>query len=284
MQTQPTAGVKVAWLGTAGLAIMSGGRCVLVDPYFSRLPLWRLSFGTLLPVEERVEAAWRMLAGEVCAVLAGHSHSDHVLDIPLLAERTGAPIFGNASLDALLTRAGQPNRVTVCRPGDTHAVGTIGAFTVFGGAHGDVFMGRTLLAGEIPRTGSYPLRAREYRAGEVLIFDITVGGRRIVHIGSAGISGAPMPKGACDVLFLCAPGWRTHADYPAAYLKDLQPRYIMPFHFDWFGCPLDDPRVLQKRPPISWINDLDSFLKHLRKLAPKTPVVLPQICEPMALD
>lgn len=182
-ETPRPASVTVHWLGAAALAIASNGRCMLIDPYFSRLPLHRLVTGRPLPDEARITAAWRRLPSSVAAIVVGHTHIDHALDLPALARLADAPVFGSASLAALLARAGLPARATVCRPGDTCELPGLGRLTVFAGAHGGVLLGRPPLPGEIAPAGAYPLPARAYRAGAVLILDVTIAGRRFVHVG-----------------------------------------------------------------------------------------------------
>ena len=280
-QAEKRGDVTVHWLGAAGVAIASGGRCVLIDPYFSRLPLPRLLAGTPLPDPARIAAAWQRLPGAVSAVAVSHTHIDHALDLPALARLTDAPIFGNASLAALLTRAALPRRVDVCHPGDARTLPPLGRLTVFAGAHGGLLFGRPPLPGEIAPDGPQPLRARGYRAGEVLVFDLTITGRRFVHVGSAGVAADALPEGACDVLFLCVPGWRTQPDYPAAFLRRLRPQRIVPIHFDRMTRPLDDPRTRQPDPLIMRLLDLPGFLERLHSAAPDIPVLWPPLWDPM---
>jgi L-ascorbate metabolism protein UlaG (beta-lactamase superfamily) len=211
----------------------------------------------------------------------GHTHIDHALDIPSIARRTQAPIFGSASLDALLGRADLPQRVSAVRPSDCRALPGMGNLAVYAGAHGGVLFGRPPLPGEVARTGPYPLRAREYQSGAVMVFDLTIAGRRLVHVGSAGLPRGPLPEGPCDALFLCVPGWRAQPDYPAVFLQRLQPRRIVPIHFDHMTRPLDDPRVQQPDSLVSRLLNLSGFLARLRSLAPGTPVLLPRLWEPV---
>jgi L-ascorbate metabolism protein UlaG (beta-lactamase superfamily) len=274
-QQQPDDAVMFRWLGVAGVEIAWGGRSLLLDPYFSRLPLRRLLVGRPQSDETRIAAAWQRLSAEPAAIAVTHTHADHALDIPALAQRTPAPIFGNASLDALLTRAGIPARVTVCRPGDVHDLPSFGRLTVFAGSHGRFLFGRPPLPGQIDAAGAYPLAAREYRVGDVLVFDVTVNGRRFVHVGSAGVPAGATPAGACDALFLCVPGWRADEDYPAAFLRHLRPQVIVPLHMDRMTRPLDDPRAMRPGPLAARWLDLPGFLTRLERLAPGIPVRLP---------
>ena len=279
-ESRKTDAVTFRWLGVAGVEIAWGGRSLLLDPYFSRLPLRRLLAGRPQPDQARIAAAWQRLSCEPAAIAVTHTHADHALDIPALARRTSAPVFGSASLDALLARAGLAARATVCRPGDIHELPSFGRLSVFAGAHGRFLFGRPPLPGNIARAGAYPLPARAYRVGEVLVFDVAVNDRRFVHVGSAGVPEGATPEGACDALFLCVPGWRTDADYPAVFLQRLRPRQIVPVHFDLMTRPIDDPRALQPGPVTARWLDLPGFLTRLRRLAPDVPVRLPRPWQP----
>ena len=272
-------GVTAHWLGAAGLAIVRNGRCVLVDPYFSRLPLLRLLAGTPQPDPARIAAAWQRLPGVVSAVAVSHTHLDHALDIPALARLSAVPIFGSVSLAALLSRAGQPQRITVCHPGDTRELPGLGRLAIFAGTHGGILFGRSPLPGEIDPDGTYPLHARDYRTGAVSVFDLTIANRRFVHVGSAGVPTSALPEGDCDILFLCVPGWRAQPNYPAVYLRRLRPRLIVPIHFDRMTRPLDDPRLLQQDRLTARLLDLPGFLARLRAVAPGIRVQLPQLWE-----
>lgn len=276
-EQRPSDAVTVRWLGVAGVEIAWAGRSLLLDPYFSRLPLRRLLVGRPQPDRARIAAAWQRLAAEPVAIAVTHTHADHALDIPALAQRTPAPIFGNASLDVLLARAGLAARVTICRPGEVHDLPSFGRLTVFAGSHGRFLFGRPPLPGCIEPAGSYPLAAREYRVGEVLVFDLAVNGRRFVHVGSAGVPAGATPEGACDALFLCVPGWRADENYPAVFLRRLRPRLIVPIHIDLMTRPLDDPRAAHPGALAARWLDLPGFLRRLERLAPDIPVRLPDL-------
>ena len=272
--------VTVRWLGVAGVEIAWHGRSLLLDPYFSRLPLRRLLVGRPQPDDARIDAAWNALTCAPAAVAVTHTHADHALDMPALARLTAAPLFGSASLAALLGRAGLPGRVTVCRPGEVRELPALGRLAAFGGSHGRLLFGRPPLPGQIDCAGGYPLAARAYRAGDVLGFDVTIAGRRFVHIGSAGVPDGPVPAGACDVLFLCVPGWQVDLDYPAAFLRRLRPRQVVPVHFDVMTRARNDPRATQPGAAVARWLDLPGFLTRLAGLAPDVPVRWPRLWEP----
>lgn len=273
--------VTLRWLGCAGVEIAWNGQSLLIDPYFSRLPLRRCVAGRPRPDLDRIAAAWNRLSAKPCALAVTHTHIDHALDIPELAKRSAARILGSESLHALLTRAGAAERVTICKPGDVHELPAFGRLSVFAGAHGNFLLGRPPFPGDIPNSGGYPLTAAEYRTGEVLMYDVTVHGRRFVHGGSAGLPQGAMPEGACDVLLLCVPGWQASKNYLPALLEKLQPRRIVPFHHDNMAAPLEDARAARFGPLAARWLDLEGFIRHLRCVAPDVPVHLPELWNPI---
>ena len=269
--------VTFRWLGVAGVEIACGNRSLLIDPYFSRLQLLQLLAGRPQPDAARITDALRRLSAIPAAIAITHTHLDHALDVPLLARQFAAPLFGSTGLDALLTRAGLPDRTTICRPGDLHEIPSFGRLRVWAGSHGQFLLGRPPFPGQINRRGKYPLPARGYRVGDVLVFDIEFNGRRFVHVGSAGVPTGALPAGACDVLFLCVPGWQADENYPAVFLRQLRPRLIVPIHIDRMTCPINDPRATHLNPLAARWLDLPGFLKRLEKLAPGIPVRQPSL-------
>src|SRR5580704_17197316 len=89
--------VRVRWLGTAGFAIEHRGHVVLIDPYLTRASLGRCIAS---PLHSDLSAI-RRWTPRADAIVAGHTHFDHVLDVPDIALSTGARVFGSRSAAAL---------------------------------------------------------------------------------------------------------------------------------------------------------------------------------------
>src|SRR5688500_1963076 len=87
-------GLELAWLGTSGFRLTYGGQHLLIDPY-----LTRLSFSDLLR-RRVVRPDLDALAAlpDPLAIAVGHTHFDHVLDVPALAARAGCQVLGSRSL------------------------------------------------------------------------------------------------------------------------------------------------------------------------------------------
>jgi L-ascorbate metabolism protein UlaG (beta-lactamase superfamily) len=113
--------VRLTYLGTAGWEISDGRTVVLVDPYLTRLP--RSAFGSWVETRDGIPLAMlgdRPVAPDTAAidarvqradyVLVGHSHYDHLLDVPYIARRTGASIVGTPSTRNVAAAHGLPRR------------------------------------------------------------------------------------------------------------------------------------------------------------------------------
>ncbi len=124
------AGVHVTYLGTGGLLIERNGAAILSAPYFANNSLFRVGLWCLAPRNNLVDQYLPAL-DDVQAILVGHAHYDHLLDLPYLWAGRGrhTQIFGNRSMRNLLHGAHpQPSTVdveagrrTASSPGVYHA-------------------------------------------------------------------------------------------------------------------------------------------------------------------
>jgi len=269
--------VTVRWTGAAGLEFTHEGRTVLVDPYFSRKRKIDLFFRRLAPDSAAVEAYLRRIPGALSAVIVGHTHFDHVMDVPEIARRFPGPVVGSRSADALLARHGMPGRVQVCNGGERIELPGGDAVTMIPSRHGRVALGRVPYPGEIVPAGRLPMKAGEYGHGTVFAPRLELGGITFLDLGSADFVEQALSGQRCDVLFLCVPGWKRVPDYVDRVPSLVRPRVIVPMHFDDFTRPLA-PDMTAPRLPFQ---GLPAFLERLSASSPGVEVRLPQTFEPM---
>lgn len=111
--------------------------------------------------------------------------------------------------------------------------------TLIPSLHGLV-LGRLLLfLGNIDRSLSPPLRAHRYRLGSMHTVKVELGGTTFMHVGSAGFLERDLEGHRCDVLFLCAAGWRNTPGYPERVIEILRPSIVVPIHYDDLSLPLE---------------------------------------------
>ncbi|HLE56302.1 MAG TPA: hypothetical protein VJB15_04400 [Rhodothermia bacterium] len=102
--------VEVTYLGTSGILIRYRGASLLTAPFFSKpvlkrvvlsmLPLGRNSGFRMEPDTALIERFLPATADNASAILVGHGHYDHLLDVPYIANHRArsARIYGGPSV------------------------------------------------------------------------------------------------------------------------------------------------------------------------------------------
>jgi L-ascorbate metabolism protein UlaG (beta-lactamase superfamily) len=233
--------VSVRWLGTAGFEIRHGDHVVLVDPYLTRASLSTCLFSTLSP---DVAAITRHVT-RADAIVVGHTHFDHVLDVPTIARLTNGVVFGSRSAANLCRADGVlPSRVRdvedLMRSGGyTEEVGPF-ELRFFPSAHSKLVLGRHVpMQGDIADCDQVPLRAPGYKCGAVFAVEFRVAGRTIFHLGSAELVEGSIPARETDLLLFTVAGWQQTPRVCERALSRLSPRAVLLSHWDDFFRPID---------------------------------------------
>lgn len=248
--------VHVRWLGTAGFEIRAGRSSILIDPYVTRATFGDCVLRPLAPDITRIA----QITPQADAIIVGHTHFDHALDVPAIAMRTGATVFGSSSAVALCRASLVPETrlVNVEREaGQQPLVAEVGPFRLrfAPGAHSRFALGRVPFPGEIQDCDHVPLRTERYRCGAVLRVEIEVFGRTIVHLGSAELVERAAPPGNIDLLLLCVAGWQSSERFPERVARALDPEVVLLSHWDNFFKPLDQPAVLLPAMGVQKLSD-----------------------------
>ena len=268
--------VRVTYLGTNGFQFESRNHALLVDPYFSRINLWRLVLGSpVQPDEHRIDDAMKRLARKVDAILVTHGHVDHLLDAPVLMRKTGARLIGSRTAIELADRTGVPaSRCHAVTEGDVLDVGPwrIRAFT----ATHDRLFSVVPFAGEVRGSGP-PRRAADWVCGEPLAYLIEIARERI-FIDSGGTPAVlpPADIAPVDLAILGAALPDSRARFSAAVWR-LRPRYVFPSHQDNFFQPLS--AGFQFGP----LTDFPSLLRNYKREAPPAHLILFDYFRPWTL-
>jgi L-ascorbate metabolism protein UlaG (beta-lactamase superfamily) len=232
------AGLELAWLGTAGFRFTYQGQHLLIDPYLTRLPLSALLRRRVVTADASRLAA----LPDPLAILVGHTHFDHALDVPALAARAGCPVYGSASLTQLMKIHGRADLAVAVEP---HRDYEIGPFSVrfAPSRHSRLAAGLwTPSDGELTCEHTDELTPSAYRCGQVWGIHVAVAGTRFYHQGSCDLVDDEIRDRGVDYLLAGIAGRRYTPRYWERLLGRLEPRVVVPHHFDDFFRPLDaDP-------------------------------------------
>lgn len=230
--------MRVTYLGVNGYQLEAAGHALLIDPYFTRVPLGAVAVNARIASDAAsVDAALKRLRRRVDAVLVTHAHFDHLLDVPLVMRRTGARLVAGPTAVNLARSCGVPP--AQCRPVQPGAVRRIGPWTirVLPAAHDRLLGSQPPFPGTLAAPGARPERAADWVLGEPLAFVIEAAGRRI-YVDSGGAPGElPENVGRVDlaILGVALPDSRRRL---TPTLRRLRPRYFLPSHQDDFFAPL----------------------------------------------
>jgi L-ascorbate metabolism protein UlaG (beta-lactamase superfamily) len=256
--------LSIRWLGVAGFHICTAEHSILIDPYFSRLPFRKMFIGKIEPDLQSIHA----FHFQADAIFVSHSHVDHLLDVPTIAGEQNIPVYGSANTCNILNAFKLPtNKINRIEPGDTVLIEDI-KILVRSCAH---IFAPGFGPGILPEKLEPPLRARQYMMDKDYSFLIEAGGLALLTDPGQPI-GKPFPV---DILTL-AP---FHA--PAeleGILADIQPRYVIPSHWDDFLQPISRPiRPMLQPPHHEWPPigraDMQKFARRVEQISPHTQVM-----------
>jgi L-ascorbate metabolism protein UlaG (beta-lactamase superfamily) len=268
----PAESVEIRYLGSGGIYAAWRNDAILIGPYFSNAGLFRALAGCLRFDEARIASGMAPLdAGRIQAILTGHSHFDHIGDVPLLLRDyvPGAIVYTNNSgrdMLAAYQRTLQPHVVSVeSRAGTWIPIprrdGSMSSIRIkpIRWEHAPQicrFNRRlcTFARCELPEPWSKPWTSQRMRTmcgGATFAYvvdfldgDGTVRFRIFYNDSAAGGSIVPSAADAgdghpFDVAVLCMASYHFVRDYPEALLEVLEPRHIVVSHYDDFFVKSD---------------------------------------------
>lgn len=262
-ELQLPTGLSLQWLGTAGFRLGFEGTTVLVDPYVSRCSSLQVFNHRPLHVDTSQLAKHVPRAD---AVLVGHTHFDHALDIPAIARRDDCMVYGSPSLSHLMDLHGLAQKACVVEHGKAYEVGPF-KITFVPSVHSKLLLGlKVPYEGELTCDHLDHLHGGAYRCGQVYGILIEVAGRRFYHQGSANLIEEAVPRGGVDY-FLCGIAGRGFTrDYVSRIVHLLQPTMVIPHHFDDFFRGVDEHMG------FSLNVNLGGFVEELQKVSKDIPV------------
>ena len=267
--------VKVRFAGVATLLFDDGETAWMTDGFFSRPPMSALALGKIGPDDAAIERELaRLGVSRLAAVVPVHSHYDHAMDSPRVAQRTGARLIGSASTLNIGRGLGLPEaQMRLVTPGEIVHVGRF-KLTFIASRHSPTLF----TDGTTPETVDAPLvppaRVFDWREGTTwsLLVEHPSAGPMLVQ-GSAGFVPGVLRGRHADTVFL---GVGTLGSKRARYrerywnevVRTVGAKRVIPIHWDAFWLPLAEP--LQAMPLLA--DDFDTSMADLQRLGARDGV------------
>lgn len=256
-------GLSIQWLGTASFAITYDGFTLLTDPFVSRYPLAHVARAK--PLRSDIDLVQRFVP-KTDAILIGHAHFDHALDIAPVVRRDKCPVYGSKSVAHLMDLHGLGAHAHIAEP---HAPLQLGPFRVsfVPSLHSKLFLGMAIPSGgELTCDHTEHMTSKAYNCGQVWGIRMEVAGTSLYHMGSCDLIEDQI-KEPCDV-FLCGIAGRSFTkDFTARILRCLEPKVIVPHHHDNFFLPLGEDMG------FSLNVNFGKFLQEVKDVSPDFTVV-----------
>jgi hypothetical protein len=275
--------VRLTYLGVAGFLIRSGGESILTAPSFTHpgflavaTPMWPIHSDSATVDRElhRLLGARFAALDSIQAILVGHAHYDHLMDVPLIARHytPNARLFGSLTTKRTLVGdayfAAHRDRIDSLTPPDS-AIATawhIGRWNYSRGRRIRFMAMRTSHAPnwwfitlapchEHHDRASLPRTAWGWCLGEPLSYIIDfldAQGRPVFRIFYQDAAARPLDvvlppfegedRHAVDLAIVCAGNFKKFDEYPTLLLAALRPRYVVVGHWeDFFHAQGDMP-------------------------------------------
>lgn len=273
--------VHCRWLGVAGVELSMGGQVLVVDPYFTRFPFWKMWIGSVRP-----DSALVARHIQHCDhILVTHPHFDHVMDVPAAAIHTGAMVSGSLNTCRIMEASGVPaDQIREIEVGSRLELGDF-RVDVLPARHGKTLVD-PIINGPVPTGLKPPLHTFDYRMDECFTFLVGVDGLRLL-IGSCETVDESTPA---DILFVGTVALTMEPQrYYKALLARTRSKVVIPYHWDDLFRPLSRPLRPTFEPPAWAIPplrrvDLSGFARMIDAIAPGTRVVIPEIFHSYAVD
>lgn len=296
--------MQIAYLGTGGYLIHQGERAIMTAPFFSHPSIPKMLLGRIEADKKQINRFLSEMKPDlepVKAILVGHAHYDHLMDVPYIAGEYAphALIYGSRTMSHTLAPVlPQQRRIAVNADAATSEGGGcwLGPedqnlrFMALISEHAPHVMGIKAFKGHYEEDlSALPTKAAEWVEGQTFAYLIdflrddgeTVAFR--IHYQDAASTPPlgfpprfekPADKRRVDVAILCVPGFDQVEGYPEGILVELNPRYVILGHWENFFKALPDD--MQKLTVVPATN-VRKFIRRVQTVLPEdAKFILPQ--------
>jgi hypothetical protein len=282
--------LTLQYLGSGGWIIGRGSDRIMTAPFFSNPGLIRTGIGRIAPDPSRIDPHLPDVS-DIDTILAGHSHYDHLMDLPHVVIRCAqdVAIYGNDTMTHVLAPIRSRARLVSVQSiagdqqtsrGWTYAADRRIRFMSLRSEHAPHLLGVKLFCGEVTQNvAELPRRATGWKEGQTLAFlvDFLDGDEirfRLHYQDSCcrpGFAFPPPLDRPVDLAILCVASFSQTHGYPEAILDRLRPPHLLLGHWENF---FSAPRFDRKPKPVLLSNP-DEFIRRMKAAHPEGSWALP---------
>ena len=267
----PTQHVTLKWLGTAGWEIQIRQTKILIDPFLTRQQAvaseeWKTD----------EEAVLKVISG-ADYIFAGHSHADHIGDIPFVAKRFGAKILGSRTTVNLSLSAGVDKAQLTTISGGEKLDFKDFLVQVIKSQHGILTRDgqkRQPRSAEMTRPLSGPILGKHFVEGGSYLYYFTFGKLSLLHQSTGNFIEENLQGLEPDIAILAE---NSNYDWTEA-LKILRPKTVVVHHYDDWRVPLSSGMTAAVRRRAQRLE------KDVKSVDRNIKVIIPDILQTITLE
>jgi len=281
--------LQMKYLGTAGWDIYDGDVRILIDPYISRIKLGtgpNISPYDLRPTVQRSDIfesdtiSIDSIITKADFILVHHSHFDHLSDVPYIARKTGAKVIGTETTCNILRAYGiKDEQLYPVRGGEDYQFEKF-SVKVIPSIHSALNNEHYLDSRTYTVPPETPLKVSDFIEGGSLMFLVRFAKHDVLTMAPMNFVERELIGIKPDILLA---GVNRSQLGLYKYNERLisvtnYPRIVIPVHWDNFRIPygFSQKNAIEEK--------LFPFRDAIKKLSPKTKVIIPEHLKTMVIE